>query len=82
MTLTKETLRRTLPGYERRDIICCEQRESGHNKTLVYVYGIRGFMDEILFVGNFWVETYDGIGHVCRTFNTLQEAVDFYASLT
>jgi hypothetical protein len=82
MTTTKEELRRKLPGYENRDVICCEQRSNGHNKSLTYVYGIRGFMDELLFVGNFWVETYDGIGNVCRTFNTLQEAVDYYSTLS
>jgi hypothetical protein len=82
ITNTKEELRRILPGYEHRDIICSEQRANGHMKYLTYVYCIRGFLDELLFVGNFWVETYDGIGNVCRTFNTLQEAVDYYSTLS
>lgn len=81
MTTTKEELRLTLPGYEKRDIICSEKRENGNMKYLTYVYRITGFMNELLFVGNFWVETYNGLGPVCRTFNTLQEAVDFYSEL-
>jgi hypothetical protein len=81
-TSTKEELRRKLPGYENRDIICSERRENGHNKTLTYVYTIRGYRDELLFVANFWVTTYNGIGSSCTTFNTLQEAVEFYANIT
>lgn len=81
-TLTQEELRGKLPGYENQDILCLEKRSNGHNKMLTLKYRIVGHCKDVLFVHNFWVDTWDAIGPTCKTFNHLQEAVEFYASLT
>jgi hypothetical protein len=78
---SKQQIRSKLPGYEINDTILCDIRSNGHNKWLRFKYCIKGFMDELIPTQCYWVESYDGVAPICKTFMDLNEAVDYYVSL-
>jgi hypothetical protein len=77
---TYEQYRRSLPGYEHRNVILGSYKPD-RSKKLIHVSSIRGFMDELLFVQNFWVQSNDGRAEITKTFDNFNEAVKYYTSL-
>ncbi len=55
--ITREDLRRKLPGFERQEILASSGPD---NPKLVYVFEIRGFMDELWTVSSFQIRYPDG----------------------
>ena len=75
--LTKEEIRSRLPGFRREEILLGEEVYNGR-KTLKYIYEIRGFMNELVEVRTYWVESPSMFGSECRAFSSINEAVDYY----
>lgn len=83
----KSLLKQRLVGQDLNTVIVTSHAK---DKRIVHMRAINGIMDEIVMVSNFWVEYFRPMSmkytkpvmvKEVKTFDTLNEAVDFYETV-